>query len=77
MKPSAALVFEYLRSNMDREVPAMELLNNLRMIDYRSRISEINREFRSRGSLSRVVSRRIPGRTTNAYRLVLFESLPR
>ncbi len=52
----------------------MELLNNLRMIDYRSRISEINREFRSRGSLSRVVSRRIPGRTTNAYRLVLFET---
>ena len=58
---------------MDREVPAAELFTNLHMIDYRSRISEINREFRSRGSLSRVVSHRIPGRTTNAYRLVLFE----
>lgn len=74
MKPSTARVFEYLRSNKAREVPAMKLLNSLRMIDYRSRISEINREFRSRGSLSRVVSRRIPGRTTNAYRLVLFET---
>ncbi len=73
MKPSAARVFEYLRSNLDREVPAAELFTNLRMIDYRSRISEINREFRSRGSLSRVVSRRIPGLTTNAYRLVLFD----
>jgi len=74
VKPSTARVFEYLRSNKAREVPAMKLLNSLRMIDYRSRISEINREFRSRGSLSRVVSRRIPGRTTNAYRLVLFET---
>ena len=65
MKPSAERILLYLRSNRDRAVPSVELLNNCFCIDFRKRISELRRE----GYV--IASSRVEGKPYNAYRLLL------
>ena len=69
MKPDTKRVFNYLWRNAHRRVPSSELLRNLRMADYRSRVSEI-RKFLKIDDVLAIESRRIPGRRTHYYRLV-------
>lgn len=71
MKPATQIVYSYLVQNRDRAVPSNELLRNLHMTDYRSRVSEIRKYLREIGSCYHVESRRIKGQRTNAYRLVM------
>ena len=69
MKPDTRRVFNYLFRNAHRRVPSSELLHNLRMADYRKRVSEL-RAFLREDDVLRIESRRIPGRSINYYRIV-------
>jgi hypothetical protein len=43
LKPSAALILDYLRRNQHRAVPSTELMD-IPCIDFRKRISELRKE---------------------------------
>jgi hypothetical protein len=71
-KPDTQRVMNYLWARRYRRVPSSELLRNLRMADYRARVSEI-RAYLKLDGIARVESARIPKRSINYYRIVQAE----
>jgi hypothetical protein len=71
-KPDTQRAMNYLWACRYRRVPSSELLHNLRMADYRARVSEI-RAYLKLDSVAEIESERIPKRSINYYRIVQTE----
>jgi len=72
-KPDTQRVARYLFAcSPHRRVPSSELLRNLRMADYRARVSEI-RAYLKLDGIAEIESERMPKRSINYYRIVQVE----